>query len=235
MVEAWTPEWLVAKYQVTRPPQSEGALEGLDSVNWSALDHAYGEASDVPALLRAMFSHDQDERDFAFQLLHETICHQGSVYEASVYAVPFLFRMLELPQTPRRNSVALLLSSLAKGSYPLEHLASRGKEAEDEWRQIYGEGGPDLETELAKEAQWGQATREAVGIRLELLYPYLTAEESGVRGAIAKTLGLYPQRADETLPLLEKAFASESDKYAKKDMETAIARLKSGSGQTLES
>ena len=49
--------------------------------------HAYGAADDVPALLRELISAPPDE---ALSELWNNICHQGSVYSATPYAVPFL-------------------------------------------------------------------------------------------------------------------------------------------------
>ena len=37
-------------------------FEGLDDIPWDELEHAYGQASDVPSLIRGMVSLDADER-----------------------------------------------------------------------------------------------------------------------------------------------------------------------------
>jgi hypothetical protein len=37
-------------------------LEGLNSVDWGRLTDAYGEAADVPSLIGALSSNDQEER-----------------------------------------------------------------------------------------------------------------------------------------------------------------------------
>jgi hypothetical protein len=50
-------------------------------------------ADDVPGLLRALLSGDADEADEALDGLFGSLCHQLSVYPASVYAVPFLARI----------------------------------------------------------------------------------------------------------------------------------------------
>lgn len=67
-----------------------GALDGVDDIPWADLGHAYGSADDVPEMLRALLSGDADE---ALGGLFSSLCHQGSVYPASVYAVPFLARI----------------------------------------------------------------------------------------------------------------------------------------------
>ncbi|GAB3845665.1 hypothetical protein ACFPIJ_38535 [Dactylosporangium cerinum] len=60
----------------------------LDTVDWTALTHAYGPAEDVPDLVRALYN--PDETGDAFDELYGTVWHQGSVYPATAAAVPFL-------------------------------------------------------------------------------------------------------------------------------------------------
>jgi hypothetical protein len=55
----------------------------LDDPRWGSLTHAYGAASDVPAMLRA--------RDW--RRLFEALCHQGVADTASIAAVPHLVAM----------------------------------------------------------------------------------------------------------------------------------------------
>ncbi|MHC5903018.1 hypothetical protein ACVNF4_03755 [Streptomyces sp. S6] len=61
----------------------------LDTVQWHTLTHAYGTAEDVPGLIRALYEGDEPA-DEAIYELYGNIHHQGSVYEASAPAVPFL-------------------------------------------------------------------------------------------------------------------------------------------------
>lgn len=65
-------------------------LAGLDDVAWDALEHAYGPATDVPEVLRALVSGDDELADEAMYELFGNIWHQGSVYPATIPAVPFL-------------------------------------------------------------------------------------------------------------------------------------------------
>ncbi|TDC50052.1 hypothetical protein E1258_26750 [Micromonospora sp. KC207] len=59
-------------------------LDELDRVDWQRLDHAYGDAGDVPDLLRSL--HDED----AVGELVAALCHQGVRFSASAAAVPYL-------------------------------------------------------------------------------------------------------------------------------------------------
>jgi hypothetical protein len=90
-------------------------LEGLSDVGWAQLEHAYGSAADVPDLIRALRAADPKVRANARWELYGNIFHQGSRYEASAYAVPFLLELLADPSTPERTAILALLTSLAIG------------------------------------------------------------------------------------------------------------------------
>jgi hypothetical protein len=65
----------------------------LDSARWHELEHAYGNASDIPPLLRQLDSvptcDGQQEPWFS---LWSALAHQGDVYTASFAAVPHVVR-----------------------------------------------------------------------------------------------------------------------------------------------
>ncbi|MBE7432425.1 MAG: hypothetical protein HS100_00775 [Anaerolineales bacterium] len=67
----------------------------LDSSKWSELSHAYGNASDIPNLLRQLeempSSAGNDEPWFS---IWSSLAHQGDVYSASFAAVPHVIRIL---------------------------------------------------------------------------------------------------------------------------------------------
>ncbi|MFS2213586.1 hypothetical protein ACEN9H_02030 [Massilia cellulosiltytica] len=69
----------------------------LDSPRWQELEHAYGKAADIPALLRQLASlppsGPDDEPWFS---LWSALAHQGDVYAASFAAVPHVVRALAL-------------------------------------------------------------------------------------------------------------------------------------------
>lgn len=67
----------------------------LDSTRWAELRHAYGAASDTPALLRQLSSlpasGGESEPWFS---LWSSLAHQGDVYSASFAAVPYVVSAL---------------------------------------------------------------------------------------------------------------------------------------------
>lgn len=90
-------------------------LEGIEEVPWSELYHAYGPATDVPDQLRALFSDDAETRNSVLYTLYGNIFHQGSVYPATLAAVPFLREALRYQETPDRQHLMMFLAHLAVG------------------------------------------------------------------------------------------------------------------------
>jgi hypothetical protein len=111
---ALTPETLVASYDSLDSRSDPPALHGLGSVDWCGVGHAHGRAKDVPALLRALVSDEPDHRDFALQLLFETIWHQGTIYQATAQTIPFLYNLLEADGPHDKAGVACLLATIAE-------------------------------------------------------------------------------------------------------------------------
>src|SRR5579863_4771016 len=101
-------------------------LEKIDQTDWSQLSHAYGEASDVPDMIRALAASDPDNRREELDALWSSILHQGSVYTATAAAIPFLIELLEDPNIHGKNDVLDLLQGAAEGWLDLD-----GDEAED--------------------------------------------------------------------------------------------------------
>lgn len=67
----------------------------LDSDRWSELEHAYGAASDIPALLRQLGALPAaTERQEPWFSLWSALAHQGDVYSASFAAVPYVVKAL---------------------------------------------------------------------------------------------------------------------------------------------
>ncbi|MGX9882744.1 hypothetical protein [Streptomyces sp. NPDC002276] len=59
----------------------------MTTIDWSELTHAYGSAEDIPGLFARLGG---SEDDAVWQELWGSLCHQGSVYEASWAAMPVL-------------------------------------------------------------------------------------------------------------------------------------------------
>jgi hypothetical protein len=91
-------------------------LDGLDRVEWRKLTHAYGSATDVPQLLRDLASKDSGKREAALSDLFGNIWHQGTVYEATANAVPFLVELAADSNVAGRADVLGLIGAIAESS-----------------------------------------------------------------------------------------------------------------------
>jgi hypothetical protein len=186
------------------------ALRGLDEIDWATLEHAYGRATDVPVLLRAAACDDPDARELAFELLAESIWHQGSVFSATTRAVPFLYRMLEADETPDKQRVAVLLASIA-GAQLDTHPDDPRAAADEDW----------------------VATRRAVAGRLDLLFPYIRYPEWWVRHAVAWAIGRFPEIAVRLLPNLQAAYNKERNEAVRLGLAWAIGQSPEGAARVL--
>lgn len=161
------------------------AFEGLDAIDWASLSHAYGSAHDVPALIRGLASSDDDRRIGALDAMYSGLVHQGSVYPASVAAVPHLVEILQHDGVRHRESVLELLARFAVG-LPDEHVVPGfdPSRCDDVARQCHA------------------AVDEAASTVLELLED----DDVRVRASAAFVLAWCPGDRAETIPALEERF-----------------------------
>ncbi|WP_143447858.1 hypothetical protein [Kineosporia sp. R_H_3] len=83
-----------------------------EDIDWSTVKACCGPATSIPSLLRDLASAQPSQRSHAISELWGCLCHQGTVYEASALAVPFLFtaaKSLELPSAERDQLLALIV------------------------------------------------------------------------------------------------------------------------------
>lgn len=165
-------------------------------MDWSSFGHAFGKASDVPALLKAAVSAVEEDREFAFRLLSETVIHQGVVYEASPAVVPFLCQMLVSPQSPDKPLLAMLLAELARG-----HSTHSWAEAT---RTAVGQHLPLL---------------------FPYLQDRTRRDSASIRASVAAALALFPVYAATTLPVLREAGATETDRRVVQSIDQASMAL----------
>ena len=185
-------------------------LNDLDAVDWKSLTHAYGEATDVPELLRVLLSPDAKAREAAHYELSSSIWHQGTVYSATAAAVPFLYELLNAPDVPDKSSIACLLANIADGSGYLEANAV-GDFLEPAWRTILKEQNKSLENELSREATETALVRRAASKDLMFLLPFLNDDEPEIRRCVALAFANYPEHASWSLPAIDAALTSEKD------------------------
>ena len=125
----------------------------LDSPDWAAYTHAYGEASDVPLLFAKLRAASSDKWDDANAELTNAVMHQGDVYTATYAIAPHL--LLYATELGPGKQSDVLLCTIA--------YASRGGP------------GPDVPDEL--EEAWEDAQGDARELILERLLRSETSEE----------------------------------------------------------
>ncbi len=199
-------------------------LDGLDDIDWGSLNHAYGDASDVPGLIRSLLSPEASD-DAAYGLFGN-IWHQGTVYPATAASVSFLYQTLAAPEARGRSGVAHLLACIAAGRGYLEVHAVTPF-GETAWRKILAERGKSLEEAMCREAAVTASVRRAASPGPPALIPFLEDGEPEIRRSVASALGEYSEHASFSLPALAAAAGREVDEEARDAIREAIDRLTS--------
>lgn len=192
-------------------------LEQLSSITWSDLSHAYGSAADVPQLLRDLTSTDEQIRGSALGTLYTNIYHQGTVYQASAYAVPFLLELLGEETVPDREELLVLLAHLAQGNaYHRQHWYFYSEERKQT---------PALLAELEEGIFWVEKTYEAVSASLPLYCSLLEDSAPRLRMAALRVLGSLSRQASQLVPLLVERFPAERDQRVQACLLFTLGRL----------
>jgi hypothetical protein len=204
-----------------------GMLERLDGVDWAAVEHAYGPASDVPDLLRTLRYPDPAARQHARHALFGTIVHQGTRYGATAPAVPFLAELALAPDTPDRHGLVWLLTYAAIGYDSASLPAGIVEGSLDELARTTNTEGEEREY-----GRWALAAYQAVQAIVPSLLPLLDHDEVRLRRAVAHLLAWFPRWAQMSLPRLRGRLAAEPDPDAKAAMLVALGLLAGARGET---
>lgn len=194
-------------------------LDGLDDIPWSTLRHAYGPANDTPVRLRELASPDPEVGDNALWELFGSIWHQGTVYEATAYAVPFLIELAQAPEGHHRAGIVELLAEIAQGTSYLDvhgDLSSFYDDRRDT---------PEFEAEKAQELAWVQRAHEAVGAGIDTYMDLLQDADAEMRTAAAHALAAFPEHAERILPALLAALTLESESETGGIMALGLGKL----------
>jgi len=209
-------------------------LEELDRVDWARLGHAYGPAVDVPDQIRALRSPEADVRRKARGKLYGNIFHQGTRYEATAYAVPFLLEILAAADSADRSDLIGLLTAVAVGydeswlpdGLPIaEHrraavggdilLAAAPHPGDDDFDEDEGDfryieslSGQEQDQLFAHVAV---TAYDAVRAGVPLFRALLTDSDLVVRTMAAYALAWFPEDAADSLRALAAVAASSSD------------------------
>ncbi|MGW1409684.1 PBS lyase [Streptomyces sp. NPDC002403] len=119
---------------------------GIDDLDWASMNHAYGDASDVPRLLRGLASADEDEREIALDGMHGAVHHQGDVYDSTVACIPFLFELVTTAGLPGRGGIVDLLRSIDGDGRDVEKMDfwSDDEEEYEDWARNFARAESDI-------------------------------------------------------------------------------------------
>lgn len=107
-------------------------FEGLHAIPWAELPHAYGSPEEVPVWLRQLTSDDEQVRQRAMDRLGASLHHQGGIYPATAYAVPYLIALLEKPAMQGKDEILGWLAVFYRAS-PLDENMWYGEEGAESY------------------------------------------------------------------------------------------------------
>ena len=175
-------------------------LESLNAVPWSKLEHAYGEARDVPNLIRALASPEQKVYEDAISRLWSSVIHQGTVYSSTASVVPFFCELLEAPGVQNKAELLDFLATIAHGaSYCDVHVR------EPERRDT-----PEMQQQIAEELSWVQAASDAVSDGYATYLRLLQSTDPQLRAHAAHTLSCCRLHAAVVVPEMKQHLAVEA-------------------------
>lgn len=212
----------IAKLLAERAPSP---LEGIDAIDWTTLEDAYGSAEGVPEQLAAIAGDDPSACLDAIGAAWGNLCHQGTVYPASAAATPFLVRLVARPSQHHRFELLRLIASLGFGDPDMHAVFGTGNHEAD-MREAKRERDPDSGGAAFAE------TWEAVRAGASAYRALLDDADARVRRAAAQLLGLIA--TDPSTKALARAIANEKDEPTLAMELLALALLGRARGTTSE-
>lgn len=193
-------------------------LDRLDEIPWHTLTYAYGKASDTPGLIRRLASSSRLVRSHARDQLWFSIVHQGSVYDSSGYAVPFLVELAASPDMQDGGEIPELLSAIACGcGWAQAH--RRLILVQNAFTQ------EQLDEQEAAERGWLARIRDAFTEALPSLLTLLGDPDLSVRMSGAKLLAGVRQEVPPVVEAMKRAYERESDMSARANLVLSVASL----------
>jgi hypothetical protein len=205
-------------------------LEGLRTVPWADLQHAYGPAKDVPQLLRKLLVRSPKVRSAVMDKLYGNVFHQGTRFPVAPFVIPFLIELCENPSVPRRDELLVYWGRLITGYFSVQERPSWGDGERIYW---YGEVQTAQDAEES-DADFSEALHAIYRESLkghELLCRLLATDDVWVRAGAAWVLACLPTKAAASLPKLRARVRVEPSGWVRAVMAFAFGEL--GAAQPL--
>jgi hypothetical protein len=180
-------------------------LAGLRAIEWDKLTHAYGSAADVPDLLEEFLSNDpQTIHDAAWELQPKFL-NQETVFEAAVFAIPFLIELLEhlALLSEAKKSILAMLRGCAKGITAFDKL--RNSPAGTNKNE------PEIAPKQDESEAYALAAHEAVKPALPACIQLLVDPDEMVVEFAAHVLGNFPEEYAILVPAFHDALLQTQD------------------------
>jgi hypothetical protein len=192
-------------------------LEKLDTIHWHELSHAYGAADDVPQLLRDVASRKEKKRTRAYRRLYSTLYHQGTIYQASAYAAPFLIELLKDEHVPARHDIIALLVALASGDAYLRHYMESSREEKKQ--------STEFQEQFAEEVYWAKRTYQAVREGIDTYLTLLTHKKRRLRMSAISILGWFKEDRAKLIPTLSTCLQAETNQLIRSCIVFSLGQL----------
>ncbi|MBX7242734.1 MAG: HEAT repeat domain-containing protein [Bacteroidia bacterium] len=186
-------------------------LEQLYTIDWAKLKHAYGSAAGVPGDIWGLISPDAKEREQALYNLYGNIFHQGTRYEATPYAIPFLLELIESEFTENKHEIISLLVNLALG-YEEEYLPE-GINPEQFRKELMEMDANMTDEQRINAEKYGYSPTaliycyDFVKKGIPVLLKCLKNEDENVRKAAVYAISWFPEEAEITVPPILEALS----------------------------
>ncbi|MBP2331074.1 tetratricopeptide (TPR) repeat protein [Kibdelosporangium banguiense] len=187
-------------------------LDGLSLTDWSAVDHAYGPATDVPQLIHDLVSDDATVRAIARSELCGNLIHHGARFSATPKVIPYLIELATAPGVPDRAMILRYLTTLLAGPFTVR---------DGFWIGAGSQGGP---------AQQAIATacHDVAVPGIPALLNLATGRSCRVRVAAICVLGCFQVERSTIIPTLEAQAANETADAARAAAVFALGLLTKG-------
>ena len=207
-------------------------LEGLTKIDWTKLTHAYGEASDVPELITSLASKDEEERKSALWELYGNIFHQGTRYEVTPYAIPFIFELIRDSQVLDKANLIKFTVDLALG-YP-EAFLPKGPNVED-WafdaeqlkEEEEAEGLDDIDEDWLKHIDAFINSYKSVLKEVPTYYKFLESKDSVLKIMAIFAIAWFREVASESANKIRPLIAKEKDELILTNLLISLSMLDS--------
>lgn len=199
-------------------------MSNLEAIDWQSLKTCYGYGAEIPEWLKQLASPESAVRKDAIEKLTTQIYHQGSIYEATPYVVPFLVALLSDSSVRDKEDLLGLLWLLMLGQ-PL---------ADDELlRSLLEQEGRDFDREMALSKSYVKNTVEGIRLGLPVYFALLSDENPKIRMWSAHLLSVFSQDTQETAPRLLSQVGKETDDNVKATAIWALGLLLADSREEL--